>query len=374
VTPGSGADFSGLRISVVGPVPPPAGGMANQTRQLVELLRAAGACVELVPTNAAYRPALVAGVPVLRAAFRLVPYLAALWRSAGRNDLLHLMANSGWSWHLFAAPAIWIARLRGTPVLVNYRGGGAAAFLARSHRSVRRSLNALGRGTMLAVPSGFLREVFAKHRLPAQILPNIIDLGRFHPSPPPGRPPGGHLVVSRNLELIYDNATAVRAFALVRQRVPEARLTLAGSGDQEAALRALTAELGVAAAVRFSGQLDRDAMADLYRQADVAINPSLVDNTPNSVLEALASAVPLVSTQVGGVPWIVQDGTTARLVPPADPQAMADAVIQLLENPQVASAMATAGLEEVQRYTWPQVSAVLLDAYRSLLTTARRRT
>ncbi|HET9645641.1 MAG TPA: glycosyltransferase, partial [Burkholderiaceae bacterium] len=117
--------FKGLRIALVGPLPPPGGGMANQTRQLAELLEREGASVLLVQTNAPYRPAIVGRVPVIRAAFRLLPYIASLWRAAGRSDVLHVMANSGWSWHLFAAPAIWIARLRGIPAVVNYRGGEA---------------------------------------------------------------------------------------------------------------------------------------------------------------------------------------------------------------------------------------------------------
>lgn len=87
--------LEGLRIALVGPLPPPAGGMAMQTRQLSELLAAAGAAVSIVQTNAPYRPAAIAGVPGLRALFRLLPYLAALWRQCGRADVVHLMANSG---------------------------------------------------------------------------------------------------------------------------------------------------------------------------------------------------------------------------------------------------------------------------------------
>jgi hypothetical protein len=114
--------LAGLHVGLVGPLPPPAGGMANQTRQLAELLRSAQADVSLVQSNAPYRPAWAGRVPVLRALFRLVPYLLRLWRAAGRSDVLHVMANSGWSWHLFAAPAIWVARWRQVPVVVNYRG------------------------------------------------------------------------------------------------------------------------------------------------------------------------------------------------------------------------------------------------------------
>lgn len=330
-----------------------------QTQQLERLLIDAGANVRLVQTNAPYRPAWVERLPVVRAGFRLLPFLWRLSKAAGRSDLFHVMANSGWSWHLFAAPAIRIAALRGVPVVVNYRGGEAAAFLARAHRSVRRTM---ARAAVVAVPSGFLREVFARYGISTTVVPNVVDLDRFHPAPG-GRSRGAHLVVTRNLEPIYDNATAIRALAIVRRHVPHARLTIAGTGPELTSLRALVAELDLGDAVEFAGRLDRDAVAALYRKADVALNPSTVDNMPNSVLEALASGVPVVSTDVGGVPHIVQDGTTALLVPPRSPESMARAVLRLLENPAEAERLVAAGLDSVSRYTWPQVRPVLADVY-----------
>ncbi|RFC36344.1 MAG: hypothetical protein DID90_2727553940 [Candidatus Nitrotoga sp. LAW] len=105
-----------LKIALVGPLPPPSGGMANQTRQLATLLKQEGVNVELVPVNAPYRPRFVGHIKGLRAVFRLLPYLFHLWHAAGRVDLFHIMANSGWSWHLFAAPAVWTAKLRGKTV------------------------------------------------------------------------------------------------------------------------------------------------------------------------------------------------------------------------------------------------------------------
>lgn len=353
--------FAGLRVGLVGPLPPPAGGMANQTRQLAELLSAAQASVSIVQTNAPYRPRWVGQVPGLRAFFRLGPYLLDLWRTAGRSDVVHLMANSGWSWHLFAAPAIWVAWLRRVPVVVNYRGGEAGTFLAGSARTVRWSM---ARAAQLVVPSGFLREIFERHGMTASVLPNVVDLQRFHPGSGTV-PEAPHLMVARNLEPLYDNATALRAFALVRSEFPRARLTVAGSGPEAANLQALAHELGVAEAVTFAGRLDREAMAALYRDCTLSINPSLADNMPNSVLESLASGVPVVSTDVGGVPFLVQDGVTALLVPAGNARAMADAVLRLLRDAALARRLAGTGMQEVQRYTWERVAPVLSAVYRA---------
>lgn len=350
----------GIRIGLVGPLPPPFGGMANQTRQLAELLTNGGANVTVVQVNAPYGPVWVGHVPLLRSLFRLVPYLAELWQAAGRNDIFHIMANSGWSWHLFAVPAIWVAHYRGVAVVVNYRGGEAAEFLRGSGRLVRFSMR---RARALLVPSGFLQDVFARHDLQADILPNIIDLSRFHPRDPV-RTGAPHLLVARNLERLYDNETAVRAFQLVREEFPLARLTIAGSGPEAQRLQQFVQSLGLADGVRLSGRLDRDAMAELYRSADIVLNPSLADNMPNSLLEAWASGVPVVSTDVGGIPYLAQDGVTASLVPPADPVAMAQACVGLLTHEAMWRQRARAGVEEAQRYTWTCVQPVLADAYR----------
>ena len=72
--------------------------MANQCEQLLRLLRAEGVSVELVRTNAPYRPAWIGRVPVLRAGARLLPFLVELWRSIGRAEVVHVFANSGWAW------------------------------------------------------------------------------------------------------------------------------------------------------------------------------------------------------------------------------------------------------------------------------------
>lgn len=352
-----------LRIGLVGPLPPPFGGMANQTRQLAELLSSKGITVSVAQVNAPYHPTWIGHVPVLRALFRLLPYITSLWRLAGQSDLIHVMANSGWSWHLFAAPAIWIAHWRKIPVVVNYRGGEAGAFLEKSAPKIRWSLS---RASVLAVPSGFLQEVFGRFGIAAEVVPNIINLERFR-NPKPHRSTRRHLMVARNLEPIYDNETAIRAFALVRSRYPDATLTIAGSGPEAGTLQALTDHLALTTAVTFTGRLEPQAMANLYREADIAINPSLVDNMPNSVLEALASGIPVVSTNVGGVPYIVGDGETALLVPARSPEAMASAITRLIEEPSLCSQLIDNGMAEVQRYTWDTVWPLWEKVYQSAL-------
>ena len=357
--------FSGLRIALVGPLPPPAGGMANQTAQLARKLRDDGAQVQLLAVNGPVLPPWLERISYLRAALRLPVHLWRLWRTANTVDLFHIMANSGWSWHLHAAPALWIASLKGKPALLNYRGGEAAAFFARSPRLVAFSLR---RASAIVVPSAYLAGIFEQYGHTAHIVPNVVDLQRFTPAAPAASASadGPRILVARHLESLYDNASAVRAFALVRPSYPAARLVLAGGGPQRAALARLARSLGVLASVRFAGPVDNAAMPALYQASDIVLNPSLADNMPISVLEALACGIPVVSTNVGGIPALLQDGVTALLVPPGDPAAMAQAILALLRDPSRAQRLADAGLAHAATFGWPGIAPRLAAHYRRI--------
>ena len=352
-----------LHVSIVGPLAPPAGGMAGQTRQLCDLLTGEGIAAEIVRTNPPYRPRFVATLRGVRALFRIIPYLAQLWAAAGRSTVFHVMANSGWAWHVLAAPAIWIGKLRRIRVIVNYRGGAAESFLARSAGIV---LPTLRMADDIVVPSEFLRRVFARFGVAATVVPNVVDVERFAPTksgmakPLPDAP---HVVIGRNLEAIYDVATALRSFAILHAARPGARLSIAGSGPERARLDRLVDELGLVDAVTFCGTLSRDAMADLYRRATLLLNSSVVDNTPNALLEAMACGIPIVSTNAGGIPYLVQDRTTALLVEPGQPEALAKAMTEVLDDPALARRLVDNGLALARRCAWVNVFPLWLREY-----------
>ncbi len=343
-------------------MPPPEGGMANQCRQLATLLAAEeSVVVEIIRTNAAYRPAWVARIKFLRAPARFAPYLLELWSGIGRADVVHLFANSGWAWHLFAAPAILVSRIRARPIIVNYRGGGAAEFMEGAPPWVSRTLKA---ADSLVVPSGFLRGVFERFGVGARIIPNIIDLQRFHPAAGMRSARAPHIVVTRNLEAVYDVETAIRALDLLRRQLPDARLTIAGAGPELDKLQRAVASLRLGDAVHFAGRMDNAAVAELYRSADAMLNPSLVDNMPISVLEAFASGVPVVSTNVGGVPFIAEHERNALLVPPSDPAACAAALGRVLQDAPLADRLRRAALDDAAAYSWTRVRELWLAEYR----------
>ncbi|NQD35595.1 glycosyltransferase family 4 protein [Permianibacter sp. IMCC34836] len=350
------------RVLVVGPLPPPNGGMALQTEALVRCLRSEGLQVEVVANNAPYQPAWIASVPGLRAGFRLLPYLLRLWRGSGRNDLVHVLGNSGWAWYLFAAPALHIAHWRGRPVLLNYRGGLAEAFFATAWPRVQKTLRITD---VLAVPTEFLQEVFGARGQRAEIVPNILDNSLFKPAANPVSQL--HIVVTRNLEALYDNASALQAFALVKSEIHDARLTLAGEGPERESLQQLAQALGIADAVRFAGRLPREQVAGLLQSARIVLNPSTADNSPNSLIEAMAAGVPIVSTLVGGVPQLCRPDQEALLVPARAPEQMAAALLRLHRDEDLRQRLIHAGQQRAAEFSWTSVWPRLQQCYRAAI-------
>lgn len=355
---------SSLRVAIVGPLAPPAGGMAAQTKQLCARLIAEGIDAEVVRTNPPWRPRFVAGVRGVRALFRFIPYLWRLWCASGRCNVVHVMANSGWAWHLSAAPAVCIGKLRRRRVVVNYRGGLAEPFLERSAAWIRPTMRM---ADAIVVPSGFLRAVFARFGIETMIVPNVVDTALFSPG---GSAPGErakespHVVMTRNLEPIYDVATGLRAFAKLRESKPAARLSVAGDGPERAALETLAREFGVANSVVFRGSLSRDEIAALYRSATLMLNSSVADNTPNALIEAMACGIPIVSTDAGGIRFLVRDRETALLCPTRDVDALARAMLEVLDDLSLAAGLAANGREAVRGCTWDAVFPLWMRVYR----------
>ncbi|MGI5125221.1 glycosyltransferase [Pseudonocardia sp. CA-107938] len=144
-----------------------------------------------------------------------------------------------------------------------------------------------------------------------------------------------------------DHAMLLRATRSVLAELPEARLVVIGDGPERTRLEKLAAELGIAAAVVFAGS--RADVPRLLGAVDVlALGSYTVECFPMAVLEAMASGVPVVATAIGGVPELVDDGVTGRVVPKQDPAAMAEALLDVLRDPARAEAMGRAGRRRVE--------------------------
>ena len=298
-------------------------------------------------------------IKYVRTAATQLFYWPLLLRELRRADVVHVFSASYFSFLLAPLPAVFVAKVLGKPVVLNYRSGEAPDHLRRS-AIARTVLRKVDRN---AVPSRFLHDVFASFGIRSQIIPNIVDVERFRFRRRERLRP--RVLSTRNFEPLYNVACTLHAFRLVQDRYPDARLTLVGGGSQDESIRRLAADLGLAN-VTFAGRVRPDEIWRYYAEADIYLQTPDIDNMPTSVLEAYASGCPVVSTNAGGVPAILTDGVNGLMIPCGDHQAAAVAISRLLDDTTLARRIADSAFDGCARYQWSAVRRQWLDLYRGL--------
>lgn len=348
------------RVLIVGPSRRFLGGQAVQAERLLRRFAAEpGVDVQFLAVDPALPGPLAAlqRIKYVRTVVTSVAYWASLFARVPRTDVIHAFSASYWSFLLAPVPAMLVGRLFGKRVYVNYRSGEAHDHLTRYSHAVPL----LRVAHDIVTPSGYLRDVFAEFGLHATVVENFVEIDRLPYRRRTELPP--HFVANRNFEAHYDVATVLRAFARIQQQVPHATLTVVGDGPLRDELHALASELALQQ-VTFTGAVPPERMPQLYDAASLYLNSPRIDNMPNSVIEAFACGLPVVTSDAGGIPYIVRDGENGRMVAAGDPDALANAALQLLRAPDEALRLADlARAECLSRYTWPAVRDRWLALY-----------
>lgn len=356
------------RVLMVAPSLGILGGQAVQAARLCKHW-SADPVVELsfLPVNPRLPGALrqLQNVKYVRTLVTSVAYVVSLLARVPKYDVIHAFSASYLSFVLAPTPAILIAKLYGKKVIINYRSGEAEDHLQRWSKTAIPTLRLVD---AIAVPSGYLVDVFARFGLTARSIFNIVETNRFRfRLRQPLRPV---FLSNRNFEVLYNVGCTLRAFALVQQRYPEAQLTVVGDGSQRAELEQLAAQLNLRH-VTFTGRVDPAAMHEFYDRADIYLNSPNIDNMPGSIIESYASGVPVVTTDAGGIPYIVTHEETGLLVPRDDHQAMAAAALRLLEDEGLAENIARRAYEECRKYSWDAVRDEWLELYGEVMSKGR---
>lgn len=260
-------------------------------------------------------------------------------RAQGRLGLIHAnLSKRGSTLRKIIVSAL--ARLLGIPLVIHLHGSGYHEFYdplpPRLQRPIRAMFRRAARVIVLGqfwadwvadrmdLPSHRIDILYngvpATTRQPRSATPHIVLLGRIGP----------RKGVPELLEAL--TAIADRSWTA----------TLAGDGDLEP-YRSFVAEHGLAPRIHFPGWLDAEAAAALLQSADILALPSHAENFPISIIEALAASVAVVATPVGATPELLQDGISALFVPIADAEALANALLRLLDDPALRHSIAEAG-------------------------------
>ena len=352
---------SSIRIALVAASPRYVGGQSVQAELLLRNWQNDPAIeAQFIPIDPPLpRPvAWVERIPFLRTMIREPIYLVSLWRGLKNVEIAHIFSASYWSFLVAPSPAWLIARLRGAKTVIHYHSGEARDHLRR-FRGVR---SVLEDADQLVVPSGYLVDVFREFGLQARVVANVVDVTRFRfRERKPLRP---RLVCTRGFHPYYCLDVVVRAFGEIQQVFPEATLDLVGKGPVEASIRSLVHELKLSG-VNFPGAVPHDEISHHYDVADILINASSLDNMPVSILEAFASGTPVVTTAPEGMSYLIQNEHTGLLSQPGDARALADNVVRLIREPELASRLALNARAELHRYSWETVREEWLKIYRT---------
>lgn len=164
----------------------------------------------------------------------------------------------------------------------------------------------------------------------------------------PRKPFLGRVCFVGRLDAVKGVPLLLEAFAAVRYRHPEARLTIVGDGPDRARLEAQMCDLELTEVVCFAGYLDERAVARLLEEVDMLILPSFAEGLPVVLMEAMASRIPVIASRVAGVPELVEDGVSGFLVPPSDLETLIERLDQLLADPGLCARMGAAGRLRVE--------------------------
>lgn len=306
----------------------------------------------------------------------VAPYLLAGMAAAvrlARQERYHLV-HVHWPLPqaLLGLAARWAS---GAPLVATFYG--AELLLARRLPALRAALRALARACdrTVAISSFTARQVEELTGVRPLVIPYGAAVAPVGEGPDQSQtqegPPrvlfAGRLIERKGLPVL------LRAVARVAGE-QEVALDLVGEGHERPRLERLAAELGIADRVRFHGWVSQEDLDRLYRSCTVFVLPSVVDSRGDTeglgvvLIEALRYRKPVIGSEVGGIPDIVEDGVSGLLVPPGDPEALAQALRRVLVDPALARRLGEEGFRYVARkFNWERIADQVTTLYRSLV-------
>jgi len=266
-------------------------------------------------------------------------------------------------------PAAWrLWRKRKVPYAISLRGSDVPrpelARRQRLHLFTKPLIRRVCRdAAALVAVSDALRDAALEldPKLEIDVIPNGVDAEFFRPpSQQDLREPRSDILFVGRLRTFKGVRHALRALPEVERQLDRpVRFTVVGDGPRRQELQRLTEQLreeGMRSEVRFAGWLDPYKVRSAYAASSILVLPSLVEGHPNVILEAMAMGLPCVASDAPGIRGVVTHGSDGLLVPPEDPGAIADALVELLRNEDMRREMGRAGREQAERLSWDMVA------------------
>lgn len=238
------------------------------------------------------------------------------------------------------------------PVVLTLHGGSLPEFASRNPRRFQRVLK---HAAAVTAPSEYLKDQLKPYYQGIQIIPNGLDISAYPFRSREKATP--RLIWLRAFHEMYNPMLVVPIIANIQQDFPDVRISVIGpvkDHSREKTIQAAKA-LSVTDRMTIIPGVPKTSVPTYLNSADIFLNTTSVDNQPVSVLEAMACGLCVVSTNVGGLPYLIRSGVEGILCPPDDDQAMADAVRRILRDPQLASHLSSNARVRAETHDWHTV-------------------
>lgn len=350
-------------VALVSEYPPPFAGMTVLADEMTNRFKKEGYPIRRIRTNPDLFKCFhfINKIRGMRGAIKWLIFLIDSLKI--RNvDVVHIFSSSRLNYILFTVPVLFLCSVFNKPVIINYHGGDAYNYFIKHKRLLAWSMKRCHR---LVVPSAFLHKVFETLGYESIVIPNFANIERFSYKKNNDYAP--IILSTRNFTDVYNIACAINAFKYVVNKYPLAKLNLAGDGPELDNLKKLASDLSLKENIVFLGNIPNDKMPAIYSKSCIFINTSNIDNMPGSIIEAFASGLPVVSTNVGGIPYMVEHGLTGLLAEPDDSKRLGEHLLFLIENPDVSRNLTQNGKEYIKKLTWINIRQKWIHEYCSVL-------
>ena len=289
---------------------------------------------------------------------RLLDMLTTILNKRHQYDLAQIDVFSGKAF-IYAEYCARLLRIIHKPIVLTLHGGGLPDFADQHPKRVAKLLSLAAE---VVTPSPFLQQSLSKYHDQIKVIPNGIDISAIAYKPRNSFSPD--LIWVRAFHQTYNPELAVRVLSSLASDYPNIRLTMVGPDKGDGSLQAvnsLASELGVEDHLNILPAVPYEEVPSLLDQADIFINTTNYDNAPRSLLEAMANGVCVVSTNVGGIPWMITNFQDGLLVPPEDELAIGNAIKTLLNDPEFARRISQNARRTAERHDWSNVIPVWDD-------------
>lgn len=275
----------------------------------------------------------------------------------GRDkEVFHIHACSHWGF-LPAIYGIAIGKLLQKKIILTYHGGGADEFFHKHKKFVRWWLSKTDQNIVL---SGFLGNVFEKYNIPYTILPNILEQDHITKFRKNSISP--KFISVRTLQPLYNIMCIVKAFEVVQKKINNASLTILADGPCRKDLENYVNEHKLQN-VKFTGFIPNKNVVEEMEKANILLSAPFIDNQPVSILEGFKAGLLVISSNVGGVPYMIKDQENGLLFENDNYKDLANKMLWAIANQSESISMIKKGQESLRSYSWDNIKNKLFDIY-----------